>query len=164
MSRQLSEHFTLAELCVSDTAARRGINNVPTDKKIIARLQRVAVTILEPVRVHYGVPISPTSGYRSPALNAVTRGASRTSQHMAGEAVDFEVPGISNYELALWCSKNIKQFGQLILEFHVKGDPYSGWVHCSLPTAKLRGQILTAERKRNMFGRMTTVYVPGLVK
>lgn len=160
----LSEHFSLRELCASDTAARRGIDNVPRDKKIIARLQRVAVTILEPIRAHYGVPIVPTSGYRSPALNAVTRGASRTSQHMAGEAVDFEVPGISNYDVALWCSKNIKQFGQLILEFHVKGDPHSGWVHCSLPTATLRGQVLTAERKRNRLGIVKTVYSPGLVK
>lgn len=160
----LSEHFSLQELCVSDLAARRGIDNIPRDKKIIARLQRVAMTILEPVRAHYGVPITPNSGYRSPALNAVTTGASKTSQHMMGEAVDFEVTGVSNYELAVWCNQNIKQFGQLILEFHVKGDPHSGWVHCSLPTTRLRGQVLTAERKRNRLGILRTVYTPGLVK
>ena len=65
---QLSEHFSLAELTKSDTAARMGINNEPR-AKVIEKLVLVCENILEPVRNHYGVPFSPSSGFRCAALN-----------------------------------------------------------------------------------------------
>jgi len=152
----LSPHFTLAEMTRSDTAQRRQIRNVP-DAAGIAKLKRVCETILEPVRAHFGKPVTVNSGYRSPALNRVIPGSSDTSQHTKCEAVDFEIPGFSNYEVAKWCRDNLT-FGQLILEFYTPGQPSSGWVHCSLPTATKQNQVLTAIRKN---GR--TRYVPGLV-
>ncbi len=48
---QLSEHFSLAELTKSDTAARLGINNEPR-AKVIEKLVLVCENILEPVRNH----------------------------------------------------------------------------------------------------------------
>jgi len=85
--------------------------------------------VLEPVREHYGIPFIPSSGYRCLELNRAI-GSSDRSQHTTGEAVDFEVPGISNKEVALWVKENC-QFDQLILEFFKEADPSSGWVHCS---------------------------------
>jgi hypothetical protein len=123
---QLSEHFTLAELTKSDTAARMGINNEPR-ATVIEKLVLVCENILEPVRNHYGVPFSPNSGFRCLALNREI-GSSDKSQHVSGEAVDFEVPGISNKETALWVRDNC-DFDQIILEFHKEEDPHSGWVH-----------------------------------
>ena len=70
--------------------------------------------MLEPIRVHYGMPFRPNSGYRSEALNKEIGGSSK-SQHCTGEAVDLEVPGVSNYDLALWVEENL-DFNQLILE------------------------------------------------
>ena len=125
---QLSEHFSLAELTKSDTAARMGINNEPR-AKVIEKLVLVCENILEPVRNHYGVPFSPNSGFRCLALNREI-GSSDKSQHVSGEAVDFEVPGISNKETALWVRDNC-DFDQIILEFHKEEDPHSGWVHGS---------------------------------
>jgi hypothetical protein len=52
------------------------------------------------------------------------------SQHTLGQAADFEVPGISNMELAQWIIDNL-DYDQLILEFYDDVDPRSGWVHCS---------------------------------
>jgi len=78
---------------------------------------------------HYGIPFIPNSGFRCLELNRAI-GSSDRSQHTTGEAVDFEVPGISNREVALWVKENCK-FDQLILEFYKEGDPSSGWVHCS---------------------------------
>ena len=125
---KLSEHFSLQELTKSSTAERRGIANEPDDEAV-ENLIMVCETVLEPVREHYGIPFIPNSGFRCLELNRAI-GSSDRSQHTTGEAVDFEVPGISNREVALWVKENCK-FDQLILEFYKEGDPSSGWVHCS---------------------------------
>lgn len=141
MATKLSANFTLEELCKSQTASRLGINNMPRGQnkdKIIANLRRVCKVVLQPVRDHYGVPFSPSSGYRSPKLNKAI-GSKSTSQHIKGEAVDFEVPGVPNAELADWVEKNVK-FDQLILEFHKPSDPSSGWVHCSVKASGNRNK------------------------
>ncbi|MGL6340489.1 MAG: D-Ala-D-Ala carboxypeptidase family metallohydrolase, partial [Waterburya sp.] len=57
-------------------------------------------------------------------------GGSGTSQHCLGQAVDFEVPGLPNKEVAQWIRKNL-DFDQLILEFYDGKNPNSGWIHCS---------------------------------
>lgn len=125
---RLSEHFTLQELTKSSTALRLRIVNDPGDLEI-QNLKRVCCFILEPVRTHYKIPFSPSSGYRSPNLNKAI-GSKGTSQHVKGQAVDFELPGISNFEIASWMKQNLT-FDQLILEFHQKEIPSSGWVHVS---------------------------------
>ena len=125
---QLSDHFTLSELTKSSTAERRGIDNEPGPSEIES-LILVCDQILEPVRNHYGIPFAPNSGFRGLELNQAI-GSSDTSQHVKGEAVDFEVPGIPNKDVALWVMENC-EFDQLILEFYKEGIPDSGWVHCS---------------------------------
>lgn len=126
---KLSDHFTLGELIRSETAERKGIDNTPSDN-LIPKLRRLCTEILEPVRLHFGKPFRPNSGYRSSELNKEIGGA-RNSQHCEAEAVDIEIPGVSNYELAVWIKENLK-FDQLILECYRQGEPNSGWVHISL--------------------------------
>ena len=75
------------------------------------------------------MPFAPSSWYRGPELNEAIGGSAR-SQHVKGEAVDFELPHVDNWELAEWCYRNL-DFDQLIVEFMVEGDPTAGWVHCS---------------------------------
>ena len=116
-----------------------GIDNTP-DSFALAYLDRLCRDILEPVREHYGVAFSPSSGYRSPELCEAI-GSSRKSQHAKGQAADFEVPGIDNLALAEWIKENLK-FDQLILECYMPGNPNSGWVHCSIADT-LRGETLT---------------------
>ena len=125
---KLSDHFSLQELTKSSTAERRGIANEPDDEAV-ENLIMVCEMVLEPVREQYGIPFIPNSGFRCLELNRAI-GSSDRSQHTTGEAVDFEVPSISNKEVALWVKENCK-FDQLILEFYKEGDPASGWVHCS---------------------------------
>jgi len=137
----LSEHFTLRELTRSQTAERLGIDNSPDSAEII-RLTRIAKDILEPIRMTFDVPFSPSSGFRCQELNDRI-GGSATSQHCKGEAADIEIPGVSNLELARWCQDNLN-FDQLILECW-NGKPDSGWVHIS----KIEGnrlEVLTYER------------------
>jgi len=125
----LTDHFTLEEMCKSDTAIRRGIDNMATDETIISYLRSVCAHILEPVRDHFGIPFAPTSGYRCPALNASVNGSPR-SQHVKGQAVDFEVAGVDNFVLASWVEKECT-YDQLILEYYKSGEASSGWVHAS---------------------------------
>ncbi|RKF20386.1 hypothetical protein DBZ36_08080 [Alginatibacterium sediminis] len=58
-------------------------------------------------------------------------GGSTNSKHCLGRAVDIEVPGISNIELATWIRDNL-DYDKLILECYRQGEPRSGWVHVGL--------------------------------
>ena len=109
----LSKHFSLAEMTKSQTAVRKGIPNNPTEEHIEA-MKLVCEHILEPVREQYGIPFTPSSGYRSGEL-CIAIGSSVNSQHAKGEAADFEVPTISNMELAGYIAGKL-DFDQLILE------------------------------------------------
>lgn len=155
---QLSEHFHLSEFTKSQTASRRGIDNAPGAWEI-GNLRKLCQNVLEPVRAHFGRPVVISSGYRSPALNRAI-GGSVKSQHCKGQAADFEIPGVSNVEVARWIHRNLN-YDQLILEFYTPGQPNSGWVHVSW-TAPYRNQELTARRVRK-WGRWRTEYVQGIV-
>lgn len=126
---KLSPHFTLGELIRSATADREGIDNTPP-AEYIPKLRRLCVEILEPVRAQFGKPFAPNSGYRGVELNKAVGGSER-SQHCKAEAVDIEVRGVSNYDLAVWIRDNLK-YDQVILENYRPGEPNSGWVHVSL--------------------------------
>ncbi|WP_303713588.1 D-Ala-D-Ala carboxypeptidase family metallohydrolase [Brevundimonas naejangsanensis] len=145
---RLSDHFSLAELTVSATAARRGISNVPPPLVIDTLI--LTADRMEKVRALLGdKPIIVLSGYRSPAVNAAV-GGSKSSAHMTGHAVDFICPRFGTpAQVAAHLAKHLTGFDQLIEEF---GD----WVHVGFGPGK-RGQKLTA-RKEN--GR--TVYSPGI--
>ena len=152
---RLSKNFTLAELTYSATASRMGIPNNPNAKEI-QKLKDVAVNILQPIREHYGIPFSPTSGYRGWLLNSFVGGV-WNSQHRLGEAVDIKIPGVSSYALAVWIRDNL-DFDQLILEDYILGESWSGWVHVSYTTSRRnRKQALT----KKLGSRR---YLNGLVK
>lgn len=136
----LSKNFSLQEMVKSQTAERKGIDNVPNDQQV-EELVKVCVNILQPVRDHYGIPFTVSSGFRSPEL-CIAVGSNMKSQHAKGQAADFEVPGISNMDLAEFIRDNL-EFDQLILECYQGGN--TGWVHCSY-VHEPRKQLLTYDR------------------
>ena len=109
---RLSPNFTLREAFRSQMASRMSIINTTKDVVIIAAMRRVALEILEPVREHFGIPFSPSSFYRSNQLNYRLGGAAN-SQHCRGEAVDVEIPGVSNADIAVFIRDNLT-FDKLI--------------------------------------------------
>ena len=153
---KLSENFSLNELTKSQTATRRGISNQPSEEHL-ENLKALVENVLQPIRDSKGQPIRVTSGYRSAALNTAIGGSSK-SQHSKGEAADFEITGLDNYELAEWIQSFVPEFDQLILEFYTSGDQNSGWIHCSYSREKNRKQVLTANKENGK-----TVYHNGLV-
>ena len=148
----LTPNFRLGEMV---TTSHTDIDNWPTSPETIAKLQYCCANILEKVRAHFGKPVRVNSGFRSPALNKRI-GGSTTSQHMKGEAADFEIGGVPNGEICEWIERSLA-FDQLILEFYTRGDPNSGWVHCSVVPTGNRKEVLTAVKQNG-----ETVYLPGL--
>lgn len=129
MPTKLTEHFTIEEMIVSPTAKRLRLSNQPTAEHI-ENMRYCCEKILEPVRAHFGKPVRINSSYRSPLVNKAV-GGSKTSQHVNGQAIDFEIMGVDNKVLADWIGDNL-EFDQVILEFYTAGDKNSGWVHASI--------------------------------
>lgn len=138
---QLSKNFSLDELIASQTAARMGIDNTPTDE-VIRNLKALCDNILQPLRDSLNLPIVISSGYRSPELNRAVGGVSN-SEHMFGKAVDLTVPGQPNKAIAQYIIDANFPFNQLILEFYRVENPYYGWVHCSYSLDGNKGEIYT---------------------
>ena len=127
MNTPVTMHFTIEELCASDTAKAKGINNKPNMQQMI-NLVYLAAYVLEPLRVAMDESIKISSGFRSEALNKAVGGAFN-SQHKKGQAADLCIDG--NIEKGKRWFNYIRQhlpFDQLIWE-HDKNGTY--WVHVS---------------------------------
>ena len=115
----LSTHFRLSEFLRSEIAARRGIDNAPSEEAI-ERLRNTAQG-LEEVREFIGVPLHISSGYRCLELNRAI-GSKDTSAHVRGDAADFEAPAYgSPLDICRAIERSDIEFDQLIWE-HT-------WVH-----------------------------------
>jgi hypothetical protein len=146
MAKKLSEHFTLDEMILSQTAARKGIDNTPS-AEIVANLKVMAAT-LEEIRALLGAPILISSGYRSPALNKAV-GGSKKSAHMLGLAADFTAPGFGTVlQVAKKIAASDIAFDQVIYEF-------GSWVHVGLR--------VEAPRREKLSIFTGTGYLPGIV-
>lgn len=125
---KLSPHFTVEEFTTSETAARKGINNIPPkDSREYANLGRLARTMEDVRKVLDNKPVLISSGYRSKEVNKAV-GGSKTSVHMQGLACDFICPGFGTpYEICKKLEPEMTwlEIDQLILEFDT-------WVHLGL--------------------------------
>ena len=126
---QLSKHFSEKEMTKSGTATRLGLDNTPNEEQK-ENLKALCENILEPLREYYeSRPIMVSSGFRSEKLSEAI-GSSARSQHCKGEAVDFEIPGFDNKQVAAHIKNNF-DFDQLISEYYEEGVADSGWIHVS---------------------------------
>tara|TARA_R110000868_G_scaffold13422_1_gene62734 strand:- start:993 stop:1424 length:432 start_codon:yes stop_codon:yes gene_type:complete len=132
---KLTPHFSLEELTVSETAARKGLDNYPKPD-IITELTKLAL-FLEDVRTLLGQAIQINSGYRSPEVNTSV-GGSKTSQHCKGQAADIRVKDVSPDKVMQALIKSDLQFDQLIRE-------YDSWTHISIAD-KPRRQALIIDK------------------
>ena len=148
---KLSEHLDLAEVIRSETAKRQGISNMPTEEHI-ANFKLLAENVFEKIRNNFRCPIHISSGYRSKELNACTKGASATSDHCKGMAVDLDQQGhshgITNKEVFDYIKANLK-FKQLIWEGGTEQE--ADWIHVSYEN-NLKNEVLRAVKVN---GKMT---------
>ena len=124
---KLSPHFTLSEMTASAKARSLGLANLPPPE-LMPRLVLLA-EMMERIRSTLGVPITITSGYRSPPVNRAVGGVT-SSDHTQGHAADFVAPrygSASDIAETLAPLVSVLGIGQIILE-GVKGKQ---WVHVS---------------------------------
>ena len=121
---QITPHFTLEELTVSETAERNGWDNNPNgyERENLARL----ADLLEQVKVVLGgKPIMINSAFRSKQVNDAV-GSKDTSQHRIGCAADIRVPGMTPDQVVKAVIVSGINFDQIIREF-------DRWTHISVP-------------------------------
>ena len=124
------KYFTLEELCRSDTARKKGINNFPS-LEVAVNLLELTEVILDPIREAWGDAVNAESGFRCDALNAAV-GGSPTSVHPLGYAADLR-PANGAIEAFIafarsWILRNGIAFDQFIVE--TRGNVK--WLHIAL--------------------------------
>ncbi len=140
---KLAKNFSLKEMCASQTAERMNIRNTAGQVELI-NLVYLCANVLQPVREHYEKVVTVSSGFRCEELNTAIGSNSETSQHVKGQACDFEIYGIDNFLVASYVAENL-EFDQLILEYYE--PPNGGWIHVSYNAFDgNRKKTLTASR------------------
>ena len=81
-AKQITPHFKVREFACSDGSD-------------VVFVSTSLVDILEAIRVHFGRPVTITSGYRTVSYNANLKNSSKKSQHCNGLAADIKVAGVS---------------------------------------------------------------------
>ena len=127
----ISEHISYKEAIRSNTALRRGIENIP-DVDQLENMKVIAEKVFEPLREWVGGPIKINSFYRSPELNVAIGGAKK-SQHCHGQAIDIDDTyggkfANLNAEMFKYARYHLK-FDQMIWEFGDDDNP--AWIHIS---------------------------------
>ena len=141
---KISNHISYKESIKSNTAIRKGIDNIPGQYEL-TNMQIIAEKIFEPLRNWVGGPIAINSFYRSKELNSIIGGSSK-SQHCEGRAIDLDdTYGYkTNAEMFNYIKDNLN-FDQLIWEFGNKENP--DWVHVSYVSEEQnRNRCLIAEK------------------
>jgi len=140
----VSSNISIKEATRSQTATRRGIDNLP-NKEALLKMKLVADKIFEPVRKKFERPILISSFYRCEELNKLI-GGSPKSQHCKGEAIDIDSDPINDQIFRF--IKNNLIYDQLIWEFG--NEVYPAWVHVSYTNERPnRMQCLKALRIKN---------------
>ncbi len=139
--------FKYKHLWHSDAAVDGGISNYPgvdiesnpalTADYINNNLSLLYQNIISPLTNAFGPDnIFISSGYRCMLLNR-SIGASPTSQHVYGLAVDLACSTHSSRDIFNWCIENLpNSWNQLIWEYPEKGNYTAGkssfsWLHAS---------------------------------
>ena len=142
---KISDHISYKEATRSNTALRRGIDNIP-DVEELENMKLIAEEIFEPLRKWVGGPVKINSFYRSPELN-VAIGGSKKSQHCHGQAMDIDDTYGHRSNASMF--KHIRyhmDFDQMIWEFGDDKNP--AWVHISyVSEEKNRNRCLEAYKE-----------------
>ena len=116
-AKQITPHFKVREFACSDGSD-------------VVFVSTSLVDILEAIRVHFGRPVTITSGYRTVSYNASLKNSSKKSQHCNGLAADIKVAGVSPAAVA--------DYAEQLLGSHGGVGRYSAFTHIDVRADKSR--------------------------
>ena len=121
--------FKPSEFTNSRTADTLCIDNTPDYDVIWLNLINIINYVLIPVRNRINMPITISSGYRSPRLNSAVKGASR-SYHIFGRACDIYCANLQSLYNAILAvnNANLKAHRPVLKEF----IRYKNFIHIAL--------------------------------
>ncbi len=141
--------LSYSEAIYSNTAIAHGIDNRPN----AAQYKRLVYTyenLYAPLCEHFGFKLPINSFFRSEQLNNVVPGASSTSEHTKGGALDIDMKRspekLTNNQLFEYVRKN-RVFDQLIFESPDKNN-VPGWVHMSIRPTGNRAMVMKMVRTK----------------
>lgn len=115
---QITEHFTLEEF----ERTTYKLDNKVKDPKVIGRIRDLCENVLEPIRKHFGKPVTVLSGYRCQQLNKEVKGV-KNSRHLWGMAADIRIPGVTIEQIIAYVKNN--------LDFDEALNEFDRWAHVS---------------------------------
>lgn len=110
-------------------------DGTPYPEAFLPDLQKLC-NVLEVIRSQLASPITITSGYRSPAHNALVGGASY-SQHCLGRAADIQSPGHDPHDVHDLILK-LYQDGKILIGGLGR---YDGWTHVDVRPQNPAGHL-----------------------
>lgn len=147
---QISNFYTIADLTTGPACSH--VRLAPSvglsEHEIACNLKALAEQVLDPIKAQYSNMLI-TSGFR----NYVPEGGSTTSQHLRGQAVDVQFPGVSKsqyFEIAKWIKRNVN-FDQMLLEYKSTGTG-NPWIHLSFSRSGNRNTVSTFFNHRTAEG------------
>lgn len=125
---KVAPNFMLSEFTLSRAAEANSLSNKPT-AEVVERIKWVAENIAQPIRNAIKAPLSITSGYRSPKVNALVGGV-ETSYHTYSDgrwAFDCHAPSLTLNALMDVIISLSLPLGKAILELdegviHLQGE------------------------------------------
>jgi hypothetical protein len=134
---RLNGSWTLGDVCKGRSGIPKGENYGRSAKEIVTNLQILTDNVIDPVKKMYPNMVI-TNTWRSEAVNSSLKGASKTSDHLKGQAVDIQFSGFNRkqtYEAAKAIQKALPDYDQMLLEY--SGN--SMWIHISFKCPKAGG-------------------------
>lgn len=154
---KLNSKWSLGDVCTGRSGIPNSSNYGLSAKQIVTNLQVLTNNVIDPVKKLYPNMII-TNTFRSEAVNNSITGASKTSDHLKGCAVDIQFSGFDRkqtYEAAVAIQKALQDYDQILLEYSGK----KMWVHISFKCQGMGGnrrEIRTIDvfnRKNNVAGK-----------
>ena len=150
-------NFQYKEFVKSNTALRLGMSNLPTQESEWVAIEKLAVNILQPVRIKFG-RINISSGFRSPIVNKKI-GGSVTSNHCLGQAADIEPleVGVSLFDILSYIHDQL-EYRELIAEYFP-----NGWVHVAYREGS-NAKILKLKDDNHSYDKVELSYIANIYK
>lgn len=130
---ELIPGWRLGDVCKGRSGIPSGKNYGLSSQEIVCNLKVLTENVIDPIKKRFPNLII-TNSWRSEAVNNSLPGASKTSDHLKGSAVDIQFSGFSRrqtYEAAIEIQKLLPEYDQILLEYMNK----SMWVHVSFRSA-----------------------------